>query len=135
MDKLFKLITTCLLAIISTSLNEVRAQDLRSYTNKSVLSSGKTVKIRVQEEGIYSFSYDELRNMGFSNPKNVHLRGYGGELLNEDFTESNHYIDDLTDQPVVDLGDRVAFYLRGVVKLTKANNSTTNNIGITDNYT
>ena len=96
MDKLFKLITTCLLAIISTSLNEVRAQDLRSYTNKSVLSSGKTVKIRVQEEGIYSFSYDELRNMGFSNPKNVHLRGYGGELLNEDFTESNHYIDDLS---------------------------------------
>ena len=82
-----------MLAIISTSLNEVRAQDLRSYTNKSVLSSGKTVKIRVQEEGIYSFSYDELRNMGFSNPKNVHLRGYGGELLNEDFTESNHYVD------------------------------------------
>jgi hypothetical protein len=116
-------------------MSEVSAQHLRTYTDKSVLSSGKTVKIRVQEEGLYSFTYSELREMGFSNPKNVHLRGYGGELLNEDFTESNLYVDDLADQPVVDLGDRIAFYLRGVVGLTKINASATNNIGITENYT
>ena len=135
MDKLFILIPAYTLALTLTSLNEVNAQNLRSYTNKSVLSSGKTVKIRVQEEGIYSFSYNELRNMGFSNPKNVHLRGYGGELLNEDFTDSNHYVDDLSDQPVVDLGDKIAFYLRGVVGLTKTDIPATNNIGITENYT
>lgn len=116
------------------SICGVNAQNMRSYTNKSVLSSGRTVKIRVQEEGLYSFTYDELREMGFSNPKNVHLRGYGGELLNEDFTESNKYVDDLADQPVVDLGDKIAFYLRGVVGLTKINASATNYIGITENY-
>ncbi len=115
-------------------INGTNAQNLRSYTNKSVLSSGKTVKIRVQEEGIYTFTYNELRDMGFPNPKNVHLRGYGGELLNEDFTESNHYTDDLTDQPVVDLGDKIVFYLRGAVGLTKINAHATNNIGITENY-
>ena len=134
MDKLFRLIPTCMLASTLASLNEVCAQNLRSYTDNSVLSNGKTVKIRVQEEGIYSFTYKELRDMGFSNPMIVHLRGYGGEFLNEDFTDSNHYVDDLADQPVVDLGDKIAFYLRGVVGLTKTNIPTTNNIGITENY-
>ena len=117
------------------SMGGVSAQDLRTYTDKSVLSSGKTVKIRVQEEGLYTLSYNELREMGFTNPKNVHLRGYGGELLNEDFNESNQYVDDLADQPVVDLGDKIAFYLRGVVGLTKISASATNNIGISENYT
>ena len=132
--KLFRNVLTCTFAMTLASICGVNAQNMRSYTNKSVLSSGRTVKIRVQEEGLYSFTYDELREMGFSNPKNVHLRGYGGELLNEDFTESNKYVDDLTDQPVVDLGDKIAFYLRGVVGLTKINASSINNIGITENY-
>ncbi len=133
--KFLRNIYTCTFAITLASMSVASAQDLRTYTDKSVLSSGKTVKIRVQEEGLYSFTYNELREMGFSNPKNVHLRGYGGELLNEDFTENNHYVDDLADQPVVDLGDKIAFYLRGVVGLTKINASATNNIGITENYT
>ena len=132
--KLFRNVLTCTFAMTLVSICGVNAQNMRSYTNKSVLSSGRTVKIRVQEEGLYSFTYDELREMGFSNPKNVHLRGYGGELLNEDFTESNKYVDDLADQPVVDLGDKIAFYLRGVVGLTKINASATNYIGITENY-
>ncbi len=132
--KLFRNVLTCTFAMTLASICGVNAQNMRSYTNKSVLSSGRTVKIRVQEEGLYSFTYDELREMGFSNPKNVHLRGYGGELLNEDFTESNKYVDDLADQPVVDLGDKIAFYLRGVVGLTKINASATNYIGITENY-
>lgn len=133
--KFLRNIYTCTFAITLASMSVASAQNLRTYTDKSVLSSGKTVKIRVQEEGLYSFTYNELREMGFSNPKNVHLRGYGGELLNEDFTESNLYVDDLADQPVVDLGDKIAFYLRGVVGLTKINASATNNIGITENYT
>lgn len=127
-------ILTCMFAMTLASISIVNAKNLRSYTDKSILSNGKTVKIRVQEEGVYTISYNELRNMGFSNPKKVHLRGYGGELLDEDFTESNHYVDDLSDQPVVDLGDRIAFYLRGVVGLTKINASATNNIGISENY-
>ena len=132
---LFRLILTCTIAMTLNNKCEINAQNLRSYTNRSVLSSGKTIKIRVQEEGVYSFTYKQLLDMGFSNPQNVHLRGYGGELLDEDFIESNHYIDDLTDQPIVDLGDRIVFYLRGVVGLAKINESSTNNIGITENYT
>ncbi len=135
MKKLSRNILTCTFALTLASMSGVNAQFLRSYTDKSVLSSGRTVKIRVQEEGLYSFTYDELRKMGFSNPKNVHLRGYGGEMLNEDFTDSYPYVDDLADQPTVDLGDRVAFYLRGVVGLTKIGATATNNIGLSENYT
>ncbi len=132
--KILRNILACAFAMTLTSVTEADAQNLRSYTSNSVLSSGRTVKIRVKEEGLYAFTYDELRNMGFSNPKNVHLRGYGGELLNEDFTESNHYVDDLPDQPVVDLGNKIAFYLRGAVGLTKISANATNNIGISENY-
>ena len=133
--ELLRKILSCAIAMTLTAISgEINAQKMRSYTNRSILSSGRTVKIRVQEEGIYSFTYEELRKMGFSNPKNVHLRGYGGELLDEDFKENNQYIDDLADQPVVDLGDRIAFYLRGVVGLAKTYSSVTNNIGITVNY-
>ncbi|MBR6597530.1 MAG: type IX secretion system sortase PorU [Paludibacteraceae bacterium] len=134
--ELLRKILSCAVAMTLTAISgEINAQNMRSYTNRSILSSGRTVKIRVQEEGIYSFTYEELRKMGFSNPKNVHLRGYGGELLDEDFKESNQYVDDLADQPIVDLGDRIVFYLRGVVGLAKINESSTNNIGITENYT
>ena len=72
--KFLRNIYTCTFAITLASMSVASAQDLRTYTDKSVLSSGKTVKIRVQEEGLYSFTYNELREMGFSNPKNVHLR-------------------------------------------------------------
>lgn len=132
--KILRNILACSFAITLASMNGVDAQNMRSYTNKSVLSSGRIVKIRVQEEGFYSFTYDELRNMGFSNPKNVHLRGYGGELLDENFTESNQYIDDLKDQPVVDFGNKIVFYLRGVVGLTATNAISLNNIGFSENY-
>lgn len=132
--KLVRNILTCTFAMTLASMGGVSAESIRSYTDNSVLSSGRIVKIKVQEEGLYSFTYAELRNMGFSNPKNVHLRGYGGELLEENFTEENLYNDDLIDQPVVDLGDKIAFYLRGVVGLTKTNTTATKNIGITENY-
>ncbi|MEE0084134.1 MAG: hypothetical protein UE068_07940, partial [Paludibacteraceae bacterium] len=72
-------ILTSMFAMTLASISIVNAKNLRSYTDKSILSNGKTVKIRVQEEGVYTISYNELRNMGFSNPKKVHLRGYGGE--------------------------------------------------------
>ena len=64
--KSLKNIFTYTIAMTLASMSVASAQNLRTYTDKSVLSSGKTVKIRVQEEGLYSFTYNELREMGFS---------------------------------------------------------------------
>ena len=49
-------------------------------TEKSVLSSGRFVKIRVSDSGVYRITSAELRGMGFSNPDKVRLYGYGGYL-------------------------------------------------------
>lgn len=121
---------------LALSLSVNAAFVLHSYTENSVLASGRAVKIRVQDEGVYSFSYDQLRSMGFSNPKKVHLRGYGGELQNENFMlDKDTYIDDLTDQPVIDMGDRIVFYLRGTIGYTKLTGKKfIDDIGFTENY-
>lgn len=62
------------------------------YAENSRLSSGKFIKISVENTGIYKLSFDDLRKMGID-PAKVQLYGYGGQLLPEDFTQP--YIDDL----------------------------------------
>lgn len=132
LKNLLSIICAMTLSFTGNATNE-----LRKYTSNSILASGNTVKIRVQEEGIYSFSYEQLRDMGFSNPKKVHLRGYGGELQNENFIlNKDTYIDDLTDQPVIDLGDKIVFYLRGTIGYTKlSGKNLVDDIMFTENYT
>ena len=67
-------------------------------TEKSVLSSGRFVKIRVSDSGVYRITSAELRGMGFSNPDKVRLYGYGGYLLSNRFSE--HPADDLPEVPL-----------------------------------
>lgn len=62
------------------------------YAESSRLSTGKFVKISVENTGIYKLSFEDLRKMGVD-PAKVQLYGYGGQLLPEDFTQP--YIDDL----------------------------------------
>lgn len=90
----------------------VRA-DGSKYAAKSALSSGKWVKVQVEEDGIYKFSYADLRSMGFSDPAKVSVHGYGGWLLDEDF--SKPYIDDVPAVATWRGDDYLLFYGRGVV--------------------
>ena len=62
------------------------------YTSNSVLKSGRFVKISVDKTGIYKLTYEALVAMGIS-PTAVRVFGYGGAMLNENF--SAPYIDDL----------------------------------------
>ena len=62
------------------------------YTSNSVLKSGRFVKISVDKTGIYKLTYEALVAMGIS-PTAVRVFGYGGAMLNENF--STPYIDDL----------------------------------------
>ena len=65
--------------------------DSSRYASQSVLNTGKCVKIRVQEDGGYKLTASELKKMGFSDLSKVAIYGYGGWLLDEDF--SSPYID------------------------------------------
>ncbi len=80
------------------------ASSAERYTYTSVLSSGQWVKISVTDDGIYRLTRSALRNMGFSNPDNVHLYGYGGHLLSEISDPEDEY-DDLQEVPLYKQSD------------------------------
>jgi hypothetical protein len=93
------------------------------YTASSALSGGKWVKMRVPATGIYKLTYEDLTSMGFSNPANVQLYGYGGWMLDENF--GTYKIDDLPQMSVwvekgsdgvFNAGDYILFYARGPLK-------------------
>ena len=84
------------------------------YASKSVLSEGRWVKVSVDKTGIYKLTYAELRKMGFSNPDKVSVHGYGGWIMDEDF--SKPYIDDVPAVAVWRGNDYILFYGRGPVK-------------------
>ncbi len=69
------------------------------YAANSRLASGKWVKVSITEDGLYQFSRASLQKMGFSNPNNVHLYGYGGHLLPEYINLGTHH-DDLVEVPL-----------------------------------
>ena len=64
----------------STTVSELKLLTDR-YADNSVLSSGKWVKISVEESGIYKITYSKLKDWGFSTPEQVRVFGYGGEML------------------------------------------------------
>ena len=65
-----------------------RTQNLKSTSarqwdpsDNSLLATGNWFKIRVEEDGVYRLSYNELLNLGISNPASVRLYGHGGGML------------------------------------------------------
>ena len=93
------------------------------YAESSVLSSGKWMQLKVTTNAIYKLTYDEIKKMGFSDPSKVSLFGYGGWMLDEDFTQP--YVDDLPEvsvylhkgsDGVFNSGDYLLFYGRGTIK-------------------
>lgn len=89
------------------------ADDTR-YATQSVLNTGKWVKIRVKEDGIYKLTATELKKMGFSDLSKVAVYGYGGWVLDEDF--SSPYIDDLPEVAAWRGDDYLLFYGKGTRK-------------------
>ena len=91
--------------VINAKLNgrlnapRAKAEGEERYAANSKLASGQWVKVSIKEDGLYQFSRASLKKMGFSNPDNVHLYGYGGHLLPELISEGTHY-DDLVEVPL-----------------------------------
>jgi hypothetical protein len=92
----------------------VRATEAKSYAPQSALATGKWVKIQVENTGIYKITDDDLKKMGFTDPKKVSVHGYGGWPLDEDF--SKPYIDDLPAVAIYRGNDYLLFFGKGTVK-------------------
>lgn len=108
----FRLFVILISAIISQS---AMALDADFFSAKSKLSSGKWVKISIEENGIYEITYDELREMGFSNPEKVGLYGRGGEIMDENFISAGKkvYYDDISPVAILHKNEKLLFYGQG----------------------
>ncbi|MDE6297936.1 MAG: hypothetical protein K2L89_08820 [Muribaculaceae bacterium] len=119
MKRIYKnIIPFLLLPIMVFVLFTGRAEAASNYSfaPSSVLSSGKWVKVRIDESGIYELSYSDLREMGFENPASVCVFGKGGISLPLSFTSDNKPMisDDLSQIGVYHYNDKIYFYAQGV---------------------
>ncbi len=100
-----------LMAILGASY--AGAFDTSVYATQSRLATGKWVKVTIPENGVYEITYDELREMGFNNPGQVHVYGQGGARINE--VLNGAAADDLVQVPILRTGNKICFYGCGPV--------------------
>ena len=86
-----------------------------SYTEQSVLSSGKWVKISVEQSGMHFIPTSTLSEWGFKKPADVRIHGYGGAMLS-DVLDPADYIDDLPEIPMEQTPAGLVFYAVGPVQ-------------------
>lgn len=93
---------------------------IHTYAPSSVLATGKFVKVKLSQSGIYKLTYEALNSMGID-PANVKIFGYGGAVLEQNFTKLKY--DDLPEiaiymnkggDGVFNSGDYILFYGQGV---------------------
>ncbi len=92
----------------------VKASGSVEYAANSVLSSGKWVKIRTGDDGIYRIPYSKLKSWGFNGPSKVRIFGNGGIMLPK--ANSDSRFDDLRENGTWHYGNAVYFYAKGTVE-------------------
>jgi hypothetical protein len=102
------------LAILATVISaSATAYSTDYYTGSSLFGTGKWVKIRVKDNGIYQITYDSLREMGFSDPAKVAVYGFGGSRLTDNLFDST-LADDIHQTATYHTADgRILFYGEG----------------------
>jgi hypothetical protein len=94
----------------------------KSYSENSVLATGKWFKIGIPSSGIYKLTYGDLKNMNLSNPANIRVYGNGGKMLPymnseprpDDLIENAIYMEKGSDN-IFNEGDYILFYAEGPV--------------------
>ena len=123
MSKLTKLQFACVAFMALFCASYASAFSTTMYATNSKLATGKWVKITIPESGIYEITYDEMLEMGFSNPENVKVYGHGGNRINELMNGSA--IDDLKPVPILRTDGKICFYGNGPVSMSIADYNTT----------
>ena len=116
MHKKFLFNILSLLAIVAATTFGAQAYSSANYTRTSKLASGKWVKIEIPESGIYQLTFEELAQMGFTNPQGVRIYGLGGYPISEVLDGSQ--IDDLQQIPVKIYDNKICFYGCGTTKFS-----------------
>lgn len=107
-----------LYTLLMISALAINAHAQSRYAEHSKLASGKWVKIRVADEGVYQLTSADLQNMGFSNPEKVCLYGYNLPFLPE--AKIENLDDDMTEIPLYRKADgTLLFYSCGTTRWTR----------------
>lgn len=88
-----------------------------SYVSSSQLAQGRWVKVSVTQTGVHFLSNRQLADMGFSDPQQVYVFGYGAQRISDHFTPTN-FIDDLPATPVYRSTQGIYFFAYGPKTLT-----------------
>jgi hypothetical protein len=104
-------------------------KSVKSYSENSVLASGKWFKIGIPASGIYKLTYSDLKNMNLTDPANVRVYGNGGKMLPymnseprpDDLIENAIYMEKGSDN-IFNEGDYILFYAEGPVTWTYNSN-------------
>ncbi len=94
MNRFSYILSLLLITLTLSTTVDTQAFPLDTYAEKSVLSSGRWVKISVSSTGIHLITTEDLRRWGFSDPSRVRVYGYGGGRLSDVLSKEN-YTDDL----------------------------------------
>lgn len=97
------------------------------FAPSSKIAKGNWVRIGIENTGVYELTYDQLREMGFSNPSAVSVYGRGGRRMAETFTDAagNPLLDsDIIQVRVKHADNKIFFYGLGVEDIAFVNNST-----------
>jgi len=85
------------------------------FAEQSVLRSGKWIKFKVTQNGVYGFTFNELQQAGISNPQNIRIFGYAGRMLPL-FNYEFRY-DDLVENRIWFDNQTVRFYAEGTTQI------------------
>lgn len=118
--KLMKLVSAKVVikAVSNLVSARVMARDSQGerYANSSVLAKGTWKKIYITKDGMYRLTSKFLAEMGFKNPDNVHLYGYGGHQQHE-VIDADHDFDDLEEVPLYKAPDgSLLFWGNGLLR-------------------
>lgn len=83
------------------------------WATQSVLADGRWVKISVESDGVYHLTHAAISEMGFGNPANVRVYGYGGHLQKE-LIDADTDFDDLEEVSLWPVADGYLFYANGL---------------------
>lgn len=116
----------CIIGILLFSVNAA-AFPVDTYAKNSKLSSGKWVKVKITEDGIYQITKSDISKWGFSNIDNIRVFGYGGEAISDVMSKDN-FIDDLPQVPVIRTNAGILFYGKAQLQWKRVSSGSSNSI-------
>ncbi len=108
-------IIICMLLAIGLSAPEAAAFGPETYTNQSVLASGRWVQVAVSATGPHRISARQLAEWGFRDPSKVRIYGSGGAIIS-DVLSAENYVDDLPQVQSSADASGIVFYAVGPVQ-------------------